>query len=101
MVSALHSFSSVDGAHKTVILGDMLELGGEAIQEHTSILSLCDALDLSYSTIGPLFLEAGSKHGFIDVQSMLDANFMISLHDRIILLKGSRGIGLEKLVPFL
>jgi UDP-N-acetylmuramoyl-tripeptide--D-alanyl-D-alanine ligase len=105
MRAAIESFSSSGYTEKTLILGDMLELGRDSDQEHLEILNLIDGLpDVVVYLIGPVFTRLNSKrenHCFQD--SELAKMWME--HHRIenatVLIKGSRGIRLEKLVSVL
>jgi len=101
MISALNSFSKVETLDKIVILGDMLELGADAFAEHQGILSLCNSLNLEYITVGALFSGAGSLNGYENVQELISSQKPNSFEGKTILLKGSRGIGLEQLLTFL
>lgn len=101
MISALNSFSKVETLDKIVILGDMLELGADAFAEHQGMLSLCNSLNLEYITVGALFSGAGSLNGYENVQELISSQKPNSFEGKTILLKGSRGIGLEQLLTFL
>jgi UDP-N-acetylmuramoyl-tripeptide--D-alanyl-D-alanine ligase len=100
MTSALESFVSNNHANKWVILGDMLELGEESIPEHKKIIRFCNDNNLNYYTVGKIFKELNAK-GFSDITDLEE--FLISnpLSNQLILLKGSRGISLEKIIPHL
>jgi UDP-N-acetylmuramoyl-tripeptide--D-alanyl-D-alanine ligase len=98
MRSALESFVSNTQLNKIAILGDMLELGTDSIHEHQKIIDYCEENQLSYLTVGRIFKEVNSK-GFDsiqDLESFLSAHL---LENKSILLKGSRGISLEKIIP--
>ncbi len=106
MRAAIEHFIRSAAPHKMLILGDMLELGEEAATEHLAIGQLVaeGKFDVVILT-GPLMqyaLPALPKAYYI-----LDK---FSLHNWImdhpqqnthILIKGSRGMGLESVVPFL
>lgn len=100
MRSALESFALIEHANKIFIIGDMLELGKESIHEHKRIVELSNELGLQGYTVGP---EFRSVHGETIKQNFSStaeaAEFLKEMHlkDCLILLKGSRGIGLEKL----
>jgi UDP-N-acetylmuramoyl-tripeptide--D-alanyl-D-alanine ligase len=97
MKSALESFKEIQGANKIAILGDMLELGSESTSEHTSILDYCHQNDITYFTIGPIFLEL-NPNGFLNHEDFRVHSENMNFRDQLILLKGSRGIALEKLI---
>ncbi|MBM3185034.1 MAG: UDP-N-acetylmuramoyl-tripeptide--D-alanyl-D-alanine ligase [Bacteroidetes bacterium] len=100
MRSALESFVSNIQPNKIAILGDMLELGTDSITEHHKIIEYCKENYLTFITVGKLFKEI-NENGFesiSDLESYLTEN---SIANKSILLKGSRGISLEKIIPML
>ncbi len=100
MRSALESFVSNTQNNKLAILGDMLELGIDSITEHQKIVEFCKEKDLIFMTVGKLFKQI-NKNGFesiMELESYLTEN---SITNKSILLKGSRGISLEKIIPML
>jgi UDP-N-acetylmuramoyl-tripeptide--D-alanyl-D-alanine ligase len=105
MTKALESFSELKVESKLVILGDMLELGEKAGEEHLNILKLLKDKGLSeVLLVGPVFREHSKDFGyksFPDVAGLKD--FLISkpLKGKHILVKGSRGMGLERIYEHL
>ena len=100
MKSALESFALIHTSMKIAILGDMKELGNESEAEHQQVLSLCKDLKIDFFTIGDHFKALNNK-GFnskSDFIYFLNKNEIIG---KLILLKGSRGIGLEDLISHL
>ena len=100
MKAMLQSFSEQDYNNKICVLGDMLELGKYSKNEHKKIIHLCNNLNLSCYFIGEEFKKV-HKDTFKNRQ-----DFEIEIKEKMIkgktiLLKGSRGIGLEKLVEYL
>ena len=99
MKSALESFAEIDHNDKLAILGDMKELGVESIKEHQAIINQLNEYNLPYILVGPEFnqLEAKNSIGLFmnteDLNKFLKEKVVIN---KLILLKGSRGIGLEK-----
>jgi UDP-N-acetylmuramoyl-tripeptide--D-alanyl-D-alanine ligase len=101
MMAALHNFSIQDHPRKALILGDMLELGKNAAKAHREVLDYVLEMDCS-----EIFL-VGSEFSKLDVHGNvrlfpsvveLDAWLCANpLKDMLILLKGSRGIGIEKI----
>ena len=105
MEAALKTFAGSDYPDKTVILGDMLELGEESDQEHQQILALLD--DLGFTRvylIGPVFTRMNTKRENLCFHDSELAKLWLG-HHRIIqatvLIKGSRGVKLEKLIEVL
>ena len=100
MKAMITSFSKQDYTNKLCILGDMLELGEYTIKEHSAILDLIDTLNLEIILIGKEFSKISNK-AFKDrnaFEIFLKSN---PIKNKTILLKGSRGIGLEKLQAML
>lgn len=102
MEAALENFAAMKtDRHKTVILGDMRELGNVSAAEHATILSLVEKLKLNAFFVGPEFARAtkgtGHKH-FATVQELSTAIDHAPLAGQLILVKGSRGIKLETIV---
>lgn len=110
MAAALENFAveSVPGRSKAVILGDMLELGAWSDEEHRRVLGLLAGMELAeIFLVGTHFPAAASEVKGLPVKSFPDREALSSwlaqnpLSNRFILLKGSRGIGLEKVVGLL
>jgi len=93
------SFAQIPTNEKTFIIGDMLELGEESIKEHENIIELIDQLNLKGFFVGSIFktILIENNNAF-DSRENAEAYFNENqFTDQLILLKGSRGIGLEKL----
>lgn len=106
MTSALESFAFIDNNDKIAIIGDMFELGAESATEHQKIMNLVQFLNIPAICIGAHFHAANPGTDPL-VQSFPDKdearNYLAAnpLSNKLILLKGSRGIGLETLVDLL
>jgi len=100
MQSALESFISNTQKNKLAILGDMLELGSESFIEHAKILEMCSDQKLNFITVGLNFQKV-NPNGFESISDL--ENYLIKnpIKEKSILLKGSRGIALEKIVGLL
>lgn len=105
MEEAVKSFSEASEGIGTVILGDMLELGYYSGDEHRKIITLLDSIPgFDVILVGPQFVAVGDpvKHKLFenvnDLVSWLTDN---PVKDTFVLVKGSRGIGLEKIYPHL
>ena len=99
MAESLKNFSEFNGT-KTIIIGDMLELGEESNIEHAQILELAKTLDFEeIITIGKCFSAVNTEfkafQNTTEFSEFLKSNPIISQN---ILLKGSRGIALEKIL---
>ena len=102
MMEALKSFSRLKANHKLYILGDMLELGSTSVQEHQSIINFLNANTNKVILIGQEFGKC--QHLFHHFQNTKQAKEWINhqgLENHFILIKGSRGIGLEDLIDTL
>ncbi|PQJ73820.1 UDP-N-acetylmuramoyl-tripeptide--D-alanyl-D-alanine ligase [Polaribacter gangjinensis] len=103
MKVALENFAALSATHKTVILGDMFELGEDSAHEHQAIADL--AASLHFETI---FLVGKNFHGvstshlsFEDFESLKIHLSKHPFQNKTILIKGSRGMRLERLVELL
>jgi UDP-N-acetylmuramoyl-tripeptide--D-alanyl-D-alanine ligase len=105
MQSALKSFAAIDFYPKIFVLGDMREMGQDAEMVHKEIVDLTIDLRLSGFFIGEEFLKLKGTHPqaiFLKSTDPLIEHFSQNKPDGLmILLKGSRGIALEKVIPFL
>jgi UDP-N-acetylmuramoyl-tripeptide--D-alanyl-D-alanine ligase len=104
MHSALTSFISTESQDKLAIIGDMLELGEEAETKHNEILEVLNKNSTPYITVGPIFyLSAVNKaiNKFKTSNDLLVYLQSIQPKNKFILLKGSRGIALEKSINYL
>jgi UDP-N-acetylmuramoyl-tripeptide--D-alanyl-D-alanine ligase len=100
MSSAIESFQQIKHNNKWVILGDMRELGKESKREHELIVQLVEELQLKCITVGEEFLNLKNStfsYLFKTTQEAKDFFIKNPISNALILLKGSRGIGLEKL----
>ena len=105
MEQALNHFSTSSADNKVLILGDMLELGNGSDHEHLQILELIGNLGFTnVYLIGPIFTRLNSKREWLCFQDSDLARMWLDHHplrNSIILIKGSRGIKLEKVVDTL
>ena len=107
MAAALENFSNVSAANKVAMLGDMLELGDESLNEHKSVIT--SALGRGLTCV----YFVGDEFGKAAAEMSLDAEnakfFKTSadlasylatdpLTDATVLIKGSRGTRMEKVI---
>jgi len=102
MKLAIENFAKMPLKNKILILGDMLELGIEAEQEHKELLNLLveKKLDQVY-LIGEIFSKVNNVTHYLTFKSTLEFASILGsfdFNDKNILIKGSRGIALEKLI---
>ena len=100
MKAMLLSFSEQKHTNKLCVLGDMLELGKESEKEHQAIITLCKKLNLNCYYIGEEFKKVNQK-AFENREAFEKELEQKMISGKTILLKGSRGIGLEKLAQYL
>ncbi len=112
MQAAIENFSDMDGKEKWLLLGDMFELGEYEIQEHKNILKLISEKKFqNVILVGEIFSKA-----FLELKTSFPNLFLFKDSDALaeklksqspikdsslILIKGSRGIKLEKVVEYL
>jgi UDP-N-acetylmuramoyl-tripeptide--D-alanyl-D-alanine ligase len=104
MEVAINSFVTNKSSNKLMILGDMLELGTVSKVEHQNIISKAHELNINAFFVGNHFGQSEEKYSFMYFQnteeliSYLEKNNITSSS---ILIKGSRGIRLEKVAEYL
>jgi UDP-N-acetylmuramoyl-tripeptide--D-alanyl-D-alanine ligase len=105
MEAALINFSKQCSQKSMLILGDMLELGKDSEAEHANILKL--VIDLGFKhviLVGPEFGKVYSGNDWMQVAHVDELAEKLRKEAPIgydIFLKGSRGIHLEKVLPYL
>jgi UDP-N-acetylmuramoyl-tripeptide--D-alanyl-D-alanine ligase len=105
MHTALESFASAAAEPRMVILGDMLELGEKSEEEHLKILD--ELVSYGFREVllaGKIFKKVCDKQGFKtfpDAGALMDHLRGNPVKGYTILVKGSRGIGLEKVYDLL
>jgi UDP-N-acetylmuramoyl-tripeptide--D-alanyl-D-alanine ligase len=102
---AIDSFSAIKADHKVIILGDMLELGDKSEEEHQKVLKMLQA-DIAEKVllVGPVFYKISAKSGFKafdKTDKLIEFIKGEPLKGKTILIKGSRGMGLEKIYDLL
>ena len=99
MLVALESFRDFRNNKKLAIIGDMLELGEESDLEHQKIIDYCKEHKIEFMTVGPIFNKHNKDRAYKNVEGISSELNMVNA--TTILLKGSRGIELEKLITLL
>ncbi len=103
MEAALRSFAEM-GTDSAVLLGDMLELGEHAAAEHKAIFDLAVSLRFKELYVcGPEFKQAagGYPNAFDNTELLLKWLEKNPVSSKYILMKGSRGMKMESLLPVL
>jgi len=105
MQVAVDNLAAITAGHKTLILGDMFELGDESEQEHQRIVEYALAINADRNIfIGKAFFASKHNHEgvfFSDIESAIEGIKSNPVSGSTILLKGSRGMKLEMLLPLL
>ena len=103
MTASIRNFADVSMENKTLILGEMRELGSDSLTEHQRIIDLC----LSYGLTDVYLVGASFKSVSTDFMRFSDVDELIryvrqhSFSDRSILIKGSNGNHLDRIVQWL
>jgi UDP-N-acetylmuramoyl-tripeptide--D-alanyl-D-alanine ligase len=99
---AVNNFADLKMKNKLVILGDMLELGEDSEKEHQQLIDLLQGRTLeNVYLVGDIFSKVNTVDQF---KTFLTADEVVAMLEEenvtnhYILIKGSRGIQLEKLV---
>jgi UDP-N-acetylmuramoyl-tripeptide--D-alanyl-D-alanine ligase len=107
MEAAIDNFARLEAENKLLILGDMLELGDDSLAEHRRITEIIKNHGLwekgKVILIGYMFSQL-EEDGVICFSSKSEAEQYLetqNINSHLILLKGSRGTGLETLLKII
>lgn len=102
MAAAVSYFATVQAEKKVVILGDMLELGADSEAMHQQLIDQAQAAGFTTCIfVGAIFstiARANNLSHFLNVQELKHWFDQQNWTDTYFLIKGSRGIRLEKLL---
>lgn len=104
MLPALESLRDMPAARKFAVLGDMLELGPDSVKEHEAILRFAAKVGVERLVlVGAEFGKTPyTKYKALHFGNTAEAKAQWfeqqDFADALLLIKGSRGIGLEKLI---
>jgi UDP-N-acetylmuramoyl-tripeptide--D-alanyl-D-alanine ligase len=106
MAVAITNFLQLEKSNKIMILGDMFELGNESYQEHSALVdSLKNEANVECYFVGKAFYEcqiAKDNFHFYDSFDSFSINLKdVSFENNTILIKGSRGMALERTLDFI
>lgn len=113
MEKSVEFFSSVESDHKKIlVLGDMLELGDEASSAHEKILSMalaskphliclvgkniCGAMEKVSGASEETIVLQSAEHDDESIKILVEKLLNYAEEGSLVLVKGSRGIGLER-----
>jgi UDP-N-acetylmuramoyl-tripeptide--D-alanyl-D-alanine ligase len=111
MFVAIENMDKVQANHKVMILGDMFEMGLESAVEHTAVIQKA----MSANVDERIFIgqDFSSQQTEVENTNLINTTFYMTAEDAIIglktnpitnatiLIKGSRGMALERLVELL
>lgn len=104
MSAALHNLNALNATQKIAIIGDMFELGAEAPEQHEQIVKLATSYALETLFIGNNFYAFKQNYPGNYFNTPIEAAQYLKenqLKGQLVLLKGSRGMALEQLLPLL
>ncbi len=104
MLAALENFRDIQSTQKALILGDMKELGESSREEHRKIVDFISGISVDKVFLcGPSFTEAanGIFPVFPETDKLIESLQKEPLLGYQILIKGSRGMKLEKTIDLL
>ncbi len=104
MEEALTNFSLLKSKNKIAILGDMFELGKTSLQEHQKIADLTTLFNFNkVYLIGKTFSTVTVKNAFQfeSFEAFKKSQNYINVNNTSILIKGSRGMALERILDLL
>ena len=107
MQAALTNFRQISHSPKSLFLGDMLELGDYSSREHQKIADMIDPQEFDQvCLIGDHFSQVATRAG--NISKLKNTEELIRLlknrppqENQLILIKGSHGIHLEKMIDFI
>ncbi len=105
MTAAINNLAGLDAVYKIAILADMFELGTESEIQHDKIGKLASNGEINEVIfIGPNFAKGKERyhgHYFLTVEEAIGYLQHVQYQNAMILVKGSRGMALERLLPSL
>ncbi|WP_431159176.1 UDP-N-acetylmuramoyl-tripeptide--D-alanyl-D-alanine ligase [Winogradskyella poriferorum] len=105
MLGALTNFRQIESDTKYLFLGDMFELGDEAIVEHQNIIDFAEQnFSKNIFLIGENFYRSKTKpttQKFKTFQDLIPQLKSHHIENATLLIKGSRGMALERILEFI
>ena len=102
MKAALESLVEMEGQEKVFILGDMRELGPISIEEHKKIVEFIRTNNLNAFLVGEEMGKVANEiPHFKSWNELVKDSQFLAITNSLVLIKGSRGIRLEEVLPYL
>ena len=106
MVVAIENLLQLESPKKIAFLGDMFELGSESLDEHKNIVDLLtNQKNVTTYFIGNYFfkskLEQSHMNFFETFDSFTETASKLKFENATLLIKGSRGMALERLLEYI
>jgi len=103
MNAAIHNFAQMDVQRKVIIAGDMLELGKQSAEEHQKVVELIKEKGFSsVYLVGKSFQATKNNfRTYSDINELKEEIQKNPITDSFILVKGSHGIHLEKILEYI
>ena len=103
MSHSIKNFRNISGDKHLLILGDMRELGHESAEEHHKIIMLLKELDFkNVMLVGEEFKKVNDSYdSYTDIDKLIEHIKENDISGCKILVKGSRGVRLEKVINLL
>ncbi len=104
MKAALDNFSNLTDTSKIAFLGDMFELGTTAAEEHQSINDYSASLNIDkIYLVGENFHKTEAKNSKVSIYKNFESlkNNFPKVTDSTLLIKGSRGMALERILELI
>jgi len=105
MAAATSHFVALDKPSKVMVLGDMFELGGESMHEHGALVRSLSGKGVQTHFIGKDFYANKVNDPYLnfhpDFETFLSSGIIPTFVNTTLLIKGSRGMALERILDYL
>ncbi len=103
MEAAINNFNLLKSDKKILIVGDMFELGKNSEEEHQSIVNLIESKEFNDVILvgGNFFKTKGKQRRFEEFEELRAYLERTSILNTTLLIKGSRGMALERCLPLI
>ena len=99
MRAAINNLMQMTGKRKVAVLGDMFELGDTAAEEHQAIADMLKEKGVEAYLVGENFSRTQTDLPvFKTTHDFIDSGIFDQIKDADVLIKGSRGMALEKIL---